>query len=179
MAHNQNQVVTLARRPQGKPRREDFEVKQVEVRMPGDGEILIQTLYLSVDPGMRGMMDEAKSYSPGFKVGQPLTGRSVGRVVISNHPDFTVGDYVHERLAWQHYSVSDGRNAKKLDPEVAPLSTYWRGRRPGILRLLRVEGNRQTARGRDHGCLRVSVVVGTTSAAGLAGAVAWSCCWQS
>ena len=76
MAHNQNQVVTLARRPQGKPRREDFEVKQVEVRMPGDGEILIQTLYLSVDPGMRGMMDEAKSYSPGFKVGQPLTGRS-------------------------------------------------------------------------------------------------------
>lgn len=124
MAHNQNQVVTLARRPQGKPRREDFEVKQVEVRMPGDGEILIQTLYLSVDPGMRGMMDEAKSYSPGFKVGQPLTGRSVGRVVISNHPDFTVGDYVHERLAWQHYSVSDGRNAKKLDPEVAPLSTY-------------------------------------------------------
>lgn len=124
MTHNRNQVVTLARRPQGKPRREDFELVQAEVPKPADGEMLIQTLYLSVDPGMRGMMEEAKPYSPGFEVGQPLTGRSVGRVVVSHHPDFAAGDFVYERLPWQHYSVSDGSKAKKADPKVAPLSTY-------------------------------------------------------
>ncbi len=124
MAHNRNQVVTLARRPQGKPRREDFGLVQVDVSEPAEGEMLIQTLYLSVDPGMRGMMEEAKPYSSGFKVGQPLTGRSVGRVVVSHRSDFVAGDFVYERLPWQHYSISDGNKAKKVDPEVAPLSTY-------------------------------------------------------
>ncbi|NYT77782.1 NADP-dependent oxidoreductase [Alcaligenaceae bacterium] len=124
MTHNRNQMVTLARRPQGKPKREDFLLVEAEIPKPADGEMLIQTLYLSVDPGMRGMMEAPKSYSPGFKVGQPLTGRSVGRVVVSRHADFAVGDFVYERLPWQHYSVSDGRKAKKVDPNVAPLSTY-------------------------------------------------------
>ncbi|MGH8273258.1 MAG: NADP-dependent oxidoreductase [Gammaproteobacteria bacterium] len=123
MTRNRNQVVILARRPQGKPRRDDFEVVQANVPTPGDGEMLIQTLYLSVDPGMRGMMEESKSYG-GFELGQPLTGRSVGRVVTSHHPDFAEGDYVYERLAWQHYSVSDGSKAKKVDTNLAPLSTY-------------------------------------------------------
>lgn len=124
MTHNRNQMVTLARRPQGKPQHEDFLLVEAEIPKPADGEMLIQTLYLSVDPGMRGMMEEPKSYSPGFKVGQPLTGRSVGRVVVSHHADFAAGDFVYERLPWQHYSVSDGRKAKKVDPNVAPLSTY-------------------------------------------------------
>lgn len=113
----------LARRPQGKPTRDDFRVVEADVPTPEDGEILIQTLYLSVDPGMRGMMEESKSYG-GFELGQPLTGRSVGRVVTSHHPDFTEGGYVYERLAWQQFSVSDGSKAKKVDPGVAPLSTY-------------------------------------------------------
>ncbi len=124
MTHKHNQVVTLARRPHGKPLREDFQLIPAAIPKPADGELLIQTLYLSVDPGMRGMMEEAKSYSPGFEVGRPLTGRSVGRVVLSHHPDFAVGDFVYERLPWQHYSVSDGSKAKKVDPAVAPLSTY-------------------------------------------------------
>ncbi|MEO6984908.1 MAG: NADP-dependent oxidoreductase [Paralcaligenes sp.] len=124
MAHNRNQVVTLAKRPQGKPQRADFELVHAEIPKPADGEMLIQTLYLSVDPGMRGMMEEPKSYSPGFKVGQPLTGRSVGRVIVSRHTDFTAGDFVYERLPWQHYSISDGSKAKKVDPNIAPLSTY-------------------------------------------------------
>ena len=123
MANDRQQVVRLARRPHGKPQREDFEVVDAHVPTPGDGEILIQTLYLSVDPGMRGMMAESKPYG-GFRVGQPLTGRSVGRVVTSHHPDFAAGDYVYERLAWQHYSVSDGSKAKKVDPDLAPLSSY-------------------------------------------------------
>lgn len=124
MTHNQHQAVILTRRPHGKPQRDDFEVIDTDVRLPGDGEILIQTLYLSVDPGMRGMMDEAKSYAPAFEIGRPLTGRSVGRVVTSHHPDFSEGDYVYERLAWQHYSVSDGSKTKKISPDIAPLSAY-------------------------------------------------------
>lgn len=123
-ARSQHQIVTLAKRPQGMPQVDDFKIIQADVPTPGDGEILIQTLYLSVDPGMRGMMEESKSYSAGFEVGQPLTGRSVGRVVTSYHPGFAEGDYVYERLAWQHYSVSDGSKTKKIDPDIAPLSTY-------------------------------------------------------
>lgn len=124
MQEHKQQRVTLARRPQGTPQVDDFRVVQADVPTPGDGEILIRTLYLSVDPGMRGMMQESKSYAAGFEVGQPLTGRSVGQVVASHHPDFAVGDYVYERLAWQHYSVSDGRKTTRVDPDVAPLSTY-------------------------------------------------------
>lgn len=119
-----NQAVTLAKRPQGKSRREDFELEQTKVPTPAEGQMLIQTLYLSVDPGMRGMMEAPKSYSPGFKVGQPLTGRSVGRVLVSHHPDFAAGDFIYERLPWQLYSISDGSKAKKVDPNLAPLSTY-------------------------------------------------------
>lgn len=124
MQEHKQQQVTLARHPQGKPQSHDFKVVQTDVPTPGDGEMLIQTLYLSVDPGMRGMMEETKSYAAGFEVGQALTGRSVGRVVTSHHPDFAAGDYVYERLAWQHYSISDGSKAKRVDPDVAPLSTY-------------------------------------------------------
>ena len=97
---------------------------QADIPLPGDGELLIQTQYLSVDPGMRGMMDGPTSYAAGFDLGKPLTGRSVGRVVTSNHRGFAEGDYAYERLGWQQYSVSDGNKAKKVDPDLAPLSTY-------------------------------------------------------
>lgn len=118
------QQVILARRPQGKPKRDDFDIKQADVPKPDDGEMLIQTLYLSVDPGMRGMMNDSGSHGTGFDLGEPLTGRSVGRVVSSRHPDFSQGDFVYERLPWQHYSVSDGSRAMRVDPHAAPLSTY-------------------------------------------------------
>ena len=91
-AGNQQQV-TLASRPQGKPQLRDFQLVDTDVAGPAEGELLIQTLYLSVDPGMRRMMGGDKSYSVGFEVGQPLTGRPVGRVVNSKHPHFAIGDY--------------------------------------------------------------------------------------
>lgn len=119
-----NRQVLLARRPQGTPQPDDFEVVDAEVPSPGEGEMLIQTLYLSVDPGMRSMMEEGKSHTSAFELGKPLTGRSVGRVVASRLNGFAEGDYVYERLGWQHYSLSDGRQAQKVDPDVAPLSTY-------------------------------------------------------
>lgn len=119
-----NRQVLLARRPQGMPQSDDFEVVDAEMPTPGEGEMLIQTLYLSVDPGMRSMMEEGRSHTSAFELGKPLTGRSVGRVVVSRLNGFAAGDYVYERLGWQHYSISDGSQAQKVDPEVAPLSTY-------------------------------------------------------
>lgn len=124
MQANTNRQVILARRPQGAPRLEDFEIVESAVPTPGEGEMLIQTIYLSVDPGMRAMMEEGKSHTAAFELGKPLTGRSVGRVVASSLEEFAVGDYVYERLGWQEYSLSDGGQAKKIDPDVAPLSTY-------------------------------------------------------
>lgn len=119
-----NRQVLLAKRPQGMPQPADFEVVDAEVPSPGEGEMLIQTLYLSVDPGMRSMMEEGKSHTAAFELGKPLSGRSVGRVVESKVSGFAEGDYVYERLGWQHYSLSDGSRAEKIDPEVAPLSAY-------------------------------------------------------
>lgn len=124
MKDKTNQQVLLARRPQGMPRAADFKVEETDVPTPGDGEMLIQTLYLSVDPGMRAMMEAGKSHTAAFELDKPLTGRSVGRVVASKLAGFAVGDHVYERLGWQHYSLSDGSQAQKVDPDVAPLSTY-------------------------------------------------------
>ena len=119
-----NPQVLLARRPQGVPRREDFKVVETDVPTPGHGEMLIQTLYLSVDPGMRAMMEAGKSHTAAFELDKPLTGRSVGRVVTSNVAGFAAGDFVYERLGWQRYSLSDGSQAKTIDPDIVPLSTY-------------------------------------------------------
>ena len=109
-----NRQLLLARRPQGTPQLDDFEVVDAEVPSPGEGEMLIQTIYLSVDPGMRSMMEEGKSHTAAFERGKPLTGRSVGRVVTSKLNGFAEGDYVYERLGCQNYSLSDA----------APLSAY-------------------------------------------------------
>lgn len=119
-----NQQVLLVSRPEGMPKLSDFQVVGTDIPSPGDGEMLIQTIYLSLDPGMRAMMETGKSHTAAFELNKPLTGRSVGRVVASNLKGFAEGDFVYERLGWQNYSLSDGSQAKKIDPEVAPLSTY-------------------------------------------------------
>lgn len=119
-----NRQVILARRPDGMPKPHDFQVVDAGMPEPGDGQMLIQTLYLSVDPGMRTMMAPGASHTAAFELSQPLTGRSIGRVVSSNLDEFAAGDYVYARLGWQHYSVSDGRQVVKVDPDIAPLSTY-------------------------------------------------------
>lgn len=121
---NTNQQVLLVNRPQGLPKLSDFKVVETTIPSPGEGEMLIETLYLSLDPGMRSMMDAGKSYTAAFQLNKPLTGRSVGRVITSNLAEFVAGDFVFERLNWQHYSLSDGSQAKKIDPELAPLSSY-------------------------------------------------------
>jgi NADPH-dependent curcumin reductase CurA len=116
--------IHLASRPDGWPTEENFTVAEVEVRQPADGEILVRNLYMSVDPYMRGRMNDVKSYVPPFQIGQALDGGAVGEVVVSNSPDFQVGDTVLHGLGWREYATVGAGHAVKVDPDVAPISTY-------------------------------------------------------
>jgi NADPH-dependent curcumin reductase CurA len=116
--------IRLASRPQGWPTEENFEVAEVEVPQPGEGQILVRNLVMSVDPYMRGRMNDVKSYVPPFQVGKPLDGGAVGEVVASNSGDFAVGDTVLHGLGWREYAVVDSAHAVKIDPNVAPISAY-------------------------------------------------------
>ncbi|HEV7909043.1 MAG TPA: NADP-dependent oxidoreductase [Pseudonocardiaceae bacterium] len=116
--------IRLASRPQGWPTEENFEVAEVEVPQPGEGQILVRNLVMSVDPYMRGRMNDVKSYVPPFQVGKPLDGGAVGEVVASNSEDFAVGDTVLHGLGWREYAVVDSAHAVKVDPDVAPISAY-------------------------------------------------------
>ena len=116
--------VRLASRPQGWPTEDTFEVAEVEVPTPGDGQILVRNIFMSVDPYMRGRMNDVKSYVPPFQVGAPLEGGAVGEVVASNAEGFAVGDHVLHGLGWREYAVVGAKHAVKVDANVAPLSTY-------------------------------------------------------
>ena len=115
--------IVLARRPQGKPTDADFRLEEAPVPSPGPGEFLARTIWLSLDPYMRGRMDDAKSYAAPVPVGGTMEGEVVAEVVESNHPAFKPGDVVAERLGWTTHGVSDGTAARRIDPSIAPLST--------------------------------------------------------
>ncbi len=118
-----NRRITLAARPVGYPKESDFKLVEAPVPQPGEGELLARTLYLSVDPYMRGRMNDVKSYAPPVQIGEVMVGGTVSRVSASNHPDFREGDIVEGRLGWQDYAVSDGRGLRKVDSSLAPIST--------------------------------------------------------
>lgn len=117
------QRVVLAARPQGSPKASDFRLETVAMPEPGEGEFLARIIWLSLDPYMRGRMDDSKSYAAAVAIGDPMEGGCVGEVIKSNNPEFRVGDYVQDRLGWQSHAVSTGETARKLDPTLAPLST--------------------------------------------------------
>ncbi|WNV82099.1 NADP-dependent oxidoreductase [Umezawaea sp. Da 62-37] len=116
--------IHLASRPQGWPTELNFEVAEVAVPEPGDGEILVRNLVMSVDPYMRGRMNDTKSYVPPFQIGEPLDGGAVGEVVASNSPEFAVGDNVLHGKGWREYAIVGADHAVKVDSSVAPLSAY-------------------------------------------------------
>jgi NADPH-dependent curcumin reductase CurA len=118
-----NRQITLAARPVGFPKESDFKVVESPLPTPGDGEILVRALYLSVDPYMRGRMSSAKSYAPSVELGGVMVGGVVGQVVESRHPQFTPGEIVQGEFGWQQYAVSDGKGVRKVDPKLAPIST--------------------------------------------------------
>lgn len=119
----QHRRVVLARRPDGEPSEGDFRLESVATPTPGPGEVLVRTLYLSLDPYMRGRMRDAASYAPPVGIGETMVGGTVGEVVASNHPALKPGDIVEDRLGWQEYGVSHGATLRKIDPAVAPIST--------------------------------------------------------
>jgi hypothetical protein len=115
--------VRLAARPVGFPKESDFRIVEGPVPSAGPGEILVRTVYLSLDPYMRGRMSDARSYVPPVTLGDVMEGGTVGEVVRSNHPGFAEGDVVEGRLGWQEYAVSAGKGVRKIDPTLAPIST--------------------------------------------------------
>jgi NADPH-dependent curcumin reductase CurA len=118
-----NRRVLLRRRPVGTPRPDDFEVSESPIPTPHPGEILCRTLYLSIDPYMRGRMNEGRSYATSVELGQVMVGGTVSQVVESRHPGFASGDFVVGYDGWQAYAVSTGARVRKLDPAQAPIST--------------------------------------------------------
>ncbi len=117
-----NRRIVLAARPDGEPKDEDFRMEEVPVPSPGDGQVLVRTIYLSLDPYMRGRMSAGRSYAKPVEVGETMVGGTVNEVVASRRPDYAAGDIVSGYAGWQDYAVSDGTGLRKLDPKAAPLS---------------------------------------------------------
>ena len=119
-----NMQVLLANRPVGWVKESDFRIVETPIPTAGEGQVLVKNLYLSLDPYMRGRMNDAKSYAAKVEIGAVMTGETVGEVIQSAIPHFKVGETVVGRVGWQHYAVSDGKDLRKVDPKLAPLSTY-------------------------------------------------------
>jgi NADPH-dependent curcumin reductase CurA len=118
-----NRQIRLKSRPTGAPTAANFEAVGPPMPAAADGEVLRRTIYLSLDPYMRGRMSDAPSYAPPVKVGDVMCGHTVSEVVVSRHQDFRNGDIVTGYDGWQQYAVSNGKDLRKLDPEAAPIST--------------------------------------------------------
>lgn len=123
MENIKNRKILLASRPKGMPDESNFEMIETKVPEINEGEVLIRTLYLSVDPYMRGRMSDAKSYAKPYEVGEPFQGGMVGKVVESKNTRFESGQFVEGRLEWAEYNVSDGSTIRKVNPELAPVTT--------------------------------------------------------
>ncbi|SDQ15345.1 NADP-dependent oxidoreductase [Pseudovibrio sp. Tun.PSC04-5.I4] len=114
-----NRQVVLAERPVGAPTQANFRVNEAAIPTPGEGEMLLRTVYLSLDPYMRGRMSDAKSYADPVEIGDPMVGGTVSVVVSSNLKGFSEGDWVVSQGGWQDYSISDGQMVFNLGKEPA------------------------------------------------------------
>jgi NADPH-dependent curcumin reductase CurA len=123
MADSINRRIVLACRPHGRPGLDNFRLEQARIPEPGPGQVLCRTIYLSLDPYMRGRMSDTLSYTNPVQVGEVMVGGSVGQVVRSNLDGFAPGDFVVGYGGWQDYAVFDEGAARKLDPRIAPIST--------------------------------------------------------
>ncbi len=119
-----NHVYRLASRPVGLPTAENWDYAEEPIPEPGDGELLVQNLYISLDPAMRGWMNDAKSYAPPIGIGEVMRAGTAGRVVRSNNPRFSEGDHVSGWLGVQEYAVTNGDGLFKVDTDLAPLPVY-------------------------------------------------------
>ncbi len=119
-----NTHILLKSRPKGKPTLNDFQFVPDEIPQIEKGEMLLKTVYVSVDPYLRGRMNDAKSYIPPFQINKPISSGIIAEVKASKHPDFTKGDFVSGILEWKKFQKSNGKGLMKVDPAKAPLSAY-------------------------------------------------------
>src|ERR1700730_8780309 len=118
-----NKQILLASRPAGMPTLDNFSIVDAEVPEPKDGEGLLQTRFLSVDPYMRGRMRDQRSYVPPFALNEVIVGGVVAEVIESRAPAFQPGDIVTGMLGWRLYSVARAGEIRKVDPNIAPVTT--------------------------------------------------------
>src|SRR3954466_1585484 len=124
MASAANTQVRLASRPTGLPQAENWEVTEEPVPQPGPGQFLVRNLYLSLDPAMRGWMNEGRSYIEPVGIGDVMRAGAVGKVLASNHDGFSEGDHVTGVFGVQEYATVEAGAALKIDPDLAPLPAY-------------------------------------------------------
>lgn len=127
MSSQVNRQIILAARPHGNPKESDFEIVEGPVPIPGDGQVLVRNILLSLDPFNRILMGNANSEQPPIELGDTMFGFTVGVVEESDHPNFAVGDHVTGftgSTGWQDYAVSDGSDLRAVDPDAAPLSAH-------------------------------------------------------
>ncbi|HEV2173292.1 MAG TPA: NADP-dependent oxidoreductase [Nitrospira sp.] len=118
-----NHRIVLAARPSGEPKDEDFRLEEAELPSPTNGQVVLRTLYLSLDPYMRGRMNAGPSYAPPVEIGQVMEADAVGEVLESKSIELKPGDLVVGHTRWQEFAVAEATNLRKLDPRVAPIST--------------------------------------------------------
>ena len=115
--------IVLAAQPQGKPQLTDFRLEETAIPTPNAGQVLLKVQYLSLDPYMRGRMDDRKSYAKSVPLGGVMEGESVATVIASQHPGYSEGDIVLAHTGWRTLALSDRADLRKLDPAVAPVTT--------------------------------------------------------
>ena len=119
-----NRQVRLASRPTGTPKPGDWSYTEEDVAQPGEGELLVQVTHISLDPAMRGWMNEGRSYIRPVAIGEVMRAGGAGRVIASKHPAFKEGDEVAGTFGVQQYAISDGKGVRKVDTRFAPIERY-------------------------------------------------------
>ncbi len=115
--------IVLASRPAGAPTPSNFRLEEAALPALPDGQVLLETIYLSLDPYMRGRMSDAKSYADPIRIGDAMVGATVSRIKQSRHRDWRQGDIVVAYSGWQSHAISDGSDLRRVDPAIAPIST--------------------------------------------------------
>ena len=118
-----NRQITLVARPVGYPKESDFKLVETPIPIPEDGQVLLKTIYLSVDPYMRGRMNQRRSYAPNVQFNEVMVGGVIAQVIESKYTDIQVGDIVNASIGWQEYGIAQGEGLRKIDPSIAPIST--------------------------------------------------------
>ena len=119
-----NKVIILDKRPCGKPALSNFKITNEEIPAAKDGDLLLKTIYVSVDPYLRGRMNDVKSYAPPFELNKPIQSGIIAEVIESKQENFKKGDFVSGNLEWKEYQTSEGKGLHKVNQNEAKLSNY-------------------------------------------------------